>query len=98
MRKESGFMAQQTALTGDAAKAQIVKINDARDVAVGKLASIRDSQEGMLASSWQGGSATAYGKTSAQQQEDFTQIINTLNDIVDKTNGHLNRIITADNH
>jgi uncharacterized protein YukE len=85
-------------LTPDQAAAKLGQIEQARQTAVSKLASIRDSQEGMLASSWHGGSATNYGKTSAQQQDDFNQIISTLNDVVQLSTNHIHSISNMDNN
>ncbi|WP_101951164.1 WXG100 family type VII secretion target [Mycobacterium sp. 3519A] len=84
-------------LTPAEADAKISQINDARDQAVAKLKQIEDTQQNMLASAWHGGSATNYSKTSAQQQEDFNQIINTLNDIVEKGAQHIRSVANQDN-
>ncbi|MBB5167580.1 WXG100 family type VII secretion target [Mycobacterium sp. AZCC_0083] len=84
-------------LTKDQADAKIAQINAARDAAVAKLTQIRDSQDAMLASSWHGQSATTYAKTSAQQHEDFDQIISTLNNIVETGSEHVRSVANLDN-
>jgi len=84
-------------LTPAQADAKISQINDARDQAVAKMRQIEDSQQAMLAAAWMGNSATNYGKTSAQQHEDFNQIINTLNDVVEKGSTHIRSISNQDN-
>jgi uncharacterized protein YukE len=85
-------------LTPAEAESKITQIDDARDQAVAKLRQMADSQQSMLGSTWHGGSATTYGNTSAQQQEDFTQIINTLNDVVEKGSGHIRSVTQQDNN
>lgn len=75
----------------------LAKVEDARGVAVNKLTQMRDTQDGMLQQNWQGNSATHYSSTSAQQFEDFTQIITNLNMIVEKGSTHIHRITNQDN-
>jgi uncharacterized protein YukE len=84
-------------LTPAEAGAKIQQINDARDQAVAKLNQISDTQQTMLGSAWHGGSATTYNNTSTQQHEDFTSIINTLNDVVDKGSAHIRSVANMDN-
>lgn len=84
-------------LTPAEAEAKIQQIRDARDQAVTTLNQISDSQETMLASAWHGGSATTYRNTSAQQREEFDQLIMTLNDIVEKGSEHMRSVANADN-
>jgi hypothetical protein len=85
------------ALTQSEANAKIAQIEAARDQAVSQMNQIQDTQQSMLASSWQGGSATTYGNTSQQQAEDFTQIIATLNNIVELGSTHIRSIASMDN-
>jgi WXG100 family type VII secretion target len=86
------------ALTPAEADQKIAQINDARDQAVSKLKQIENSQQSMLSSAWQGGSASKYGNTSQQQQEDFNQIITSLNDIVEKGSTHIRSISHQDSN
>jgi WXG100 family type VII secretion target len=94
MRKE---VHMTVSLTPQEADAKVSQINDARDRAVQKLSQMSDTQQTMLSSGWHGGSANTYGKTSAQQHEDFTQIINTLNDVVEKGSQHMRSVANMDN-
>jgi WXG100 family type VII secretion target len=84
-------------LTPAEAENKIAQIENARDQAVSKLNQIQDTQQSMLSSAWQGGSATKYGTTSAQQHEDFTQMINDLNRIVETGSAHIRSIANMDN-
>jgi uncharacterized protein YukE len=84
-------------LTPAEAESKIQQIESARDNAVKSLSGIQDTQQSMLSSAWQGGSATKYGSTSSQQHDDFTQIINTLNSIVETGSAHIRSIANMDN-
>jgi uncharacterized protein YukE len=84
-------------LTPAEAESKISQIESARDQAVSKMNQIQDTQHTMLSNAWQGGSATKYGTTSSQQQDDFTQIINSLNTIVEKGSAHIRSIANMDN-
>ena len=76
---------------------KIAQIEEARNQAVAKLQQIQSTQDAMLAQAWQGHSATNYSRTSAQQHDDFTKIINDLNVIVDKGSTHIRSIAAMDN-
>jgi WXG100 family type VII secretion target len=84
-------------LTPAEAESKISQIESARDQAVSTLSKIQDTQQSMLSSAWQGGSATKYGSTSSQQHEDFTQIINALNSVVETGSAHMRSIANMDN-
>jgi uncharacterized protein YukE len=84
-------------LTPAEAESKIQQIESARDNAVKSLSGIQDTQQSMLSSAWQGGSATKYGSTSSQQHDDFTQIINTLNTVVETGSAHIRSIANMDN-
>ena len=84
-------------LTPAEAESKISQIESARDQAVSKMNQIQDTQQTMLSNAWQGGSATKYGNTSSQQHDDFTQIINNLNTIVEKGSAHIRSIANMDN-
>lgn len=84
-------------LTPTDAQTKLQQIEQARQTAVAKLTNVQDAQESMLSSGWQGGSATKYGSTSAQQHEDFAQIITYLNHIVDTGSAHIRSIASMDN-
>ena len=84
-------------LTQAEAQGKIQQINQARDQAVATLNKIEDSQHLMLASNWNGSSATTYGKTSATQSDDMNQIISNLNHIVDTATTHINSVANMDN-
>jgi len=84
-------------LTPAEAESKIAQIESARDQAVATLSTIQDTQQSMLSSAWQGGSATKYASTSDQQHEDFTQIINALNHVVDTASTHMRSIANMDN-
>jgi uncharacterized protein YukE len=85
-------------LTPQEAEAKIQQITNARDQAVAKLNQISDGQEQMLTSGWHGGSADQYSKTSQQQHEDFSQLIATLNDVVEKGSEHMRSVANMDNN
>jgi len=84
-------------LTPAEAESKISQIESARDQAVATLSRIQDTQQTMLSSGWQGGSATKYNSTSSQQHEDFTQIINSLNSVVETASTHMRSIANSDN-
>ncbi|MUL78876.1 hypothetical protein [Mycolicibacterium sp. CBMA 226] len=84
-------------LTPAEAEQKIQQITHARDMAVTKLHQIADTQQTMLAAAWRGTYAGGYGNTSAQQHEDFNQLIATLNDIVEKGSTHMRSIANLDN-
>ena len=84
-------------LTPAEAESKISQIESARDQAVSKLNQIQDTQQTMLSNAWQGGSATKYGSTSSQQHDDFTQIISSLNTIVETGSAHIRSIANMDN-
>jgi WXG100 family type VII secretion target len=73
------------------------QIDDAHKTAVNDLNRVRDTQEQMLAAAWQGGSATSYRNAAMKLDDDFNAVIQTLNDTVDLTNGHIKSFIHADN-
>jgi uncharacterized protein YukE len=71
-------------LTPAQAEAKINQI-DNEMVDVRRLAErILDSTQTMCASSWQGGRAQTFSKIMAQHHEDFTTVLNNLQQIVDK--------------
>ena len=84
-------------LTPAEAESKISQIENARDQAVATLSKIQDTQQSMLGSAWQGGSATKYNSTSSQQHEDFMQIINSLNTVVETGSAHIRSIANMDN-
>jgi uncharacterized protein YukE len=84
-------------LTQAEAQSKLQQIQDARNQAVATLGQIADTQQTMLGSGWKGGSATTYGNTSAQQQEDAQQIINSLNHIVDTGSAQIRTVANLDN-
>ncbi len=84
-------------LTPKEAEFKITQIENARDQAVSTLGKIQDTQQTMLSSAWQGGSATKYGSTSSQQHDDFTQLINDLNNLVETGSAHMRSIANMDN-
>jgi WXG100 family type VII secretion target len=83
-------------LSPDQATAKIAAIDAARNQANQAMARIQNEQEGM-GTTWQGGSATKYNTTSQQQHDDFTQIMNTLNSIVETGSAHIRSIANMDN-
>ena len=85
------------ALTPAEAESKISQIESARDQAVAKLGQIQDTQQTMLSNAWQGGSASKYGSTSSQQHDDFTQLINDLNTLVETGSAHMRSIANMDN-
>ncbi|BBX39889.1 hypothetical protein [Mycobacterium simiae] len=85
------------ALTQAEAQSKIQQIEDARNQAVATLQKIEDSQQQMLSSAWQGGSATTYGQTSATQNEDINQIISNLNQIVETASAQIRSVANLDN-
>ncbi|MCV7031008.1 WXG100 family type VII secretion target [Mycobacterium sherrisii] len=85
-------------LTPAEAQAKIQQIEDARNQAVATLQKIEDSQQLMLGSAWKGGSATAYGHTSATQNDDINQIINNLNQIVETASAQIRSVANMDNN
>lgn len=84
------------ALTPAEAEAKIQQIESARDQAKQKLSQIEDAQTQMLSASWHGGSATSYGNVAQQQHEEFTDLITTLDNIVEKGSEHMRSIANAD--
>jgi uncharacterized protein YukE len=84
-------------LTQAEAQQKLSQIQDARNQAVATLSKIADAQQSMLGSSWKGGSATTYGSTSTQQQEDAQKIINSLNQIVETASSQINAVANMDN-
>jgi uncharacterized protein YukE len=84
-------------LTQAEAQSKLQQIQDARNQAVATLGQIADTQQTMLGSGWKGGSATTYGNTSTQQQEDAQQIINSLNHIVDTGSAQIRTVAHLDN-
>jgi uncharacterized protein YukE len=84
-------------LTQAEAQSKLQQIQDARNQAVATLQQIADTQQTMLGSSWKGGSATTYGNTSTQQQEDAQQIITNLNQIVDTGSAQIRAVANMDN-
>jgi uncharacterized protein YukE len=83
-------------LTPTQAEAKIKQIEDARDRAVKTLTQLNDSQHTMLSASWQGGSATKYGSTADQQNDEFHGIIQKLNNIVELGSHHMRSVSSAD--
>jgi WXG100 family type VII secretion target len=83
-------------LTPAQAEAKIKQIEDARDRAVAKLNQLNDTQHTMLASGWQGSSATKYGSTSDQHNDEFHGIIQKLNNIVELGSHHMRSVSSAD--
>lgn len=83
-------------LTPAEAESKIQDINSARDQAVQKLNQISDTQEQMLAATWRGGSADTYNNTSLQQREEFDQLINALNVVVEKGSQHMRAVANTD--
>ncbi len=51
----------------------------------------------MLQANWHGGSAATYGKYSQAQQEEFTKITNTLDQVVQTATEHINSVVSQDN-
>jgi uncharacterized protein YukE len=84
-------------LTQAEAQSKLSQIQDARNQAVAILGKIADTQQSMLGASWKGGSASTYGNTSSQQQEDAQQIINYLNQIVDTGSAQIRSVANMDN-
>ena len=84
-------------LTQAEAQSKLQQIDDARNQAVATLQKIADTQQTMLGSSWKGGSATTYGNTSTQQQEDAQQIITNLNQIVETGSAQIRSVANMDN-
>jgi uncharacterized protein YukE len=78
------------------APAKLVEVESLRQTAVQALKNIQDVQSSMLASGWQGNSATKYGNLSSTQHDDVTQIINYLNQIVDTAEGQIKAVASAD--
>jgi uncharacterized protein YukE len=79
------------------AEAKIQQIQEARDHAKQKLKEISDSQEQMLAASWQGSSASTYQQTSQAQHEEFDALIRSLDATVEKGSEHLRAVANMDN-
>ena len=84
-------------LTPTEAQSKLTAIENAKQDAVTKLGQIADTQQTMLGSSWKGGSATTYGNTSNQQQEDAQKIITYLNQIVETGSAHIRSVSGLDN-
>jgi uncharacterized protein YukE len=84
-------------LTQAEAQTKISQIEDARSRAVATLQKIEDSQQLMLGSNWQGGSATTYGQKSQTQHDDINQIITNLNHIVETATTHIRSVAHIDN-
>jgi uncharacterized protein YukE len=84
-------------LTPAEAESKISQIESARDQAIAKLSQIQDTQQTMLSNAWQGGSASKYGSTSAQQHDDFTQLTNDLRTLVETGSAHIRSIANMDN-
>jgi hypothetical protein len=71
-------------LTEDEARAKINNV-DQQMIDVRRLANqILDSTQTMCASSWQGGRSQTFSRIMAQHHEDFTTVLNNLQQIVDK--------------
>ncbi|CAN5615405.1 hypothetical protein BH11ACT6_BH11ACT6_35420 [soil metagenome] len=83
-------------LTPAEADTKISQIHDARDQAVIKLNQISDIQEKMLASAWHGSSADTYRATAQNQRDEFDQVINELNSVVNTGSEHMRAIANAD--
>jgi uncharacterized protein YukE len=83
-------------LTPAEAQTKLQQIQDAKNQAVSTLQKIADTQQTMLGSAWKGGSATTYGNTSQQQQEDANQIIQYLNQIVDTGSAQIRQVANMD--
>jgi uncharacterized protein YukE len=83
-------------LTQSEAQSKIQQIEDARNQAVSTLQKISEEQQTMLGSNWMGSSATTYGNTSTQQQDDINQIIANLNQIVETGSAQIRSVANAD--
>jgi uncharacterized protein YukE len=83
-------------LTQKQAETKIDHIQQLRHQVETKLRQIEDDQHGMLGSTWLGTSAQTYGKTSAQQHEEFQSVIRALNDVVEKGSEHIRSVANAD--
>lgn len=90
-------MSSPLALSSSAAAAKISQVESARDAAVKRLKQVQEIQDNMLSASWNGGSATTYGNTSAQQHDEFDTLISDLNTIVEKGSTHIRSIANMDN-
>ena len=84
-------------LTPADAESKISQLESIREKAVGILRSMQGTQQGMVNQTWKGDSATRYSSTSDQQHEDFTQIINALNSVVETGSAHMRSIANMDN-
>jgi uncharacterized protein YukE len=62
-----------------------------------KLKNIEAEQMQMLQANWHGGSAATYGKYSQAQQEEFTRITTTLDQVVQTATEHINSVVSQDN-
>lgn len=83
-------------LTPSQAEAKINNV-DQQMIDVRRLASqILDTTQTMCASSWQGGRAQVFSRIMAQHHEDFTTVINNLQQIVDKGKTDIRALVTHD--
>jgi uncharacterized protein YukE len=86
-----------TGLTQAEAQARLHQVDDAMSQARQLVQSMQDRTAHMVGSSWQGTQASRFGQTMQQHTDDFTGIINRLDNIVQTGRHNINAFLNIEN-